>query len=34
MNVELRYFEGCPNWEVAHARLREATDADSSAQTV
>jgi hypothetical protein len=24
MNVELRYFAGCPNWEVAHGRLQEA----------
>lgn len=23
-SVELRYFEGCPNWTVAHARLLEA----------
>ncbi len=24
MNVELRYFAGCPNWTVAHQRLLEA----------
>ena len=22
MNVELRYFDGCPNWKVADAHLR------------
>lgn len=24
MKVTIRYFDGCPNWEVADARLREA----------
>lgn len=24
MHIELQYVEGCPHWEVAHARLRHA----------
>ena len=24
MRVQLRYFDGCPNWQVAEARLRDA----------
>jgi len=24
MAVRLRYFDGCPNWKVAHQRLKEA----------
>ena len=24
MKLTIRYFDGCPNWEVADARLREA----------
>lgn len=26
MHVELRYFDGCPNWRVAQDRLRHALD--------
>lgn len=26
MDVVLRYFDGCPNWQVARARLAEALD--------
>lgn len=26
MHVTLRYFDGCPNWQTADARLREALD--------
>lgn len=26
MEIELRYFESCPNWQVADERLREAMD--------
>ncbi len=25
--MTLRYFDGCPNWQIADARLREALDA-------
>ena len=24
MEITLRYFDGCPNWQMAHERLREA----------
>lgn len=27
MDVRLLYFDGCPNWQTAEARLREALDA-------
>ena len=27
MRVQLLYFDGCPNWQVAEARLREALEA-------
>lgn len=28
LNVTLRYFEGCPHWQTAHDRLREALRAE------
>ena len=28
MRVTLRYFDGCPNWQIAEAHLREALDAN------
>lgn len=35
MKVTIRYFDGCPNWEVADARLREALlTADADAEVV
>jgi hypothetical protein len=27
MKITLRYFDGCPNWQIARARLQEAMDA-------
>jgi hypothetical protein len=33
VDVVLRYFDGCPNWEVAFARLREALDAEGHSGT-
>ncbi|MGA9776507.1 MAG: thioredoxin family protein [Candidatus Dormiibacterota bacterium] len=30
MEAQLLYFEGCPNWELARARLRAALDAVGS----
>jgi hypothetical protein len=30
MDVRLRYFDGCPNWQTAEARLREALDSTSA----
>jgi hypothetical protein len=31
MKVTLRYFEGCPHWQTAHDRLREALRAEGMA---
>jgi hypothetical protein len=31
MNVTLRYFEGCPHWQTAHDRLRDALRAEGMA---
>lgn len=28
MEIRLRYFEGCPHWQTAHDRLREALRAE------
>jgi hypothetical protein len=33
MEIELLYFEGCPNWQLAAARLREALRAVGAAET-
>lgn len=30
MDVRLRYFDGCPNWRIAEARLREALDSSAA----
>lgn len=27
MDVKIQYFDGCPNWQTAETRLREALDA-------
>jgi hypothetical protein len=32
--VELLYFDGCPHWRVAEARLREALDAGEAAAPI
>lgn len=29
MNVTLQYFDGCPNWKIADARLREILGPDA-----
>ncbi|EWT07039.1 alkylmercury lyase [Intrasporangium chromatireducens Q5-1] len=34
MRIQLLYFEGCPNWQLADARLREALDTVASAAKV
>ncbi len=34
MRVQLLYFDGCPNWEVAQARLRDALVAVGLAELV
>ncbi len=34
MRVQLLYFDGCPNWEVAQARLRDALVAVGIAELV
>ena len=33
MKIELLYFEGCPNWQLADTRLREALHAVGAAKT-
>ncbi len=30
MDVRLRYFDGCPNWRTAEARLREVLDSSGA----
>ena len=34
MRVTLRYFDGCPNWQIADARLREALDSRGHADVL
>ena len=34
MRVQLLYFEGCPNWQIAEARLRDALVAVGIAELV
>ncbi len=34
MDIELQYFDGCPNWSVAADRLREALDATEATASV
>jgi hypothetical protein len=31
MKIRLRYFEGCPHWQTAHDRVREALRAEGMA---
>ena len=34
VDVTLRYFDGCPNWQVAEARVRQVLDATGRADVV
>lgn len=34
MHVTLRYFDGCPNWDTANARLRQALDSTGHSDVI